>query len=234
VGEHSEFLTSLVIRPLHPLVIEIRIDRRCFVIIAHTDAAELRFARKGARARWGCDFTISFLPPLSLLPRPIAAFHCFEEMDPLSIATSAFALIGVCTTILAFVESRLDVDNRVKNACAEVKGLVKVLQSLDTLARDPGLKGIGHSSHPADDVGNWEMVKQTMNECKGTLDKLANVLQDVSSVLMPGIPIPQFPIRTVKFQLKTGEITQYKEQIGGYLRLIQISLQLITVCVNLL
>lgn len=175
-----------------------------------------------------------FRPPtFATRPQPFATLHYFEEMDPLSIATSAFALVGVCTTIISFVESRLDVDNRIKNICNEVKGLLKVLQSLDTLARDPGLKGTQYSSHPADDIGNWEMVKQTLKECKDTLDKLTDVLQGVASIFIPGMPIPQFPIRTVKYQLKAGEITQYKEQISGYLRLIQLCLQLITVYVNL-
>lgn len=152
-------------------------------------------------------------------------------MDPLSIATGAIALVGTCTAILTFLEDKRNVNQKIASLCDEIAGLTKVLKSLETLAREPSLRRTNHETsnlHPAEDVGNWEMVNTTLEECKGTLDRLEQVLENLRSVInVPGIV--QLPIRALKFQIKNGDITQYKAQIEGYLRLIQICLQLITV-----
>ena len=146
-------------------------------------------------------------------------------MDPLSIATGAIALFGTCAAILTFLEDKRNVDQKVASLFDEIAALAKLLKSLETLAREPSLRLRQRNS---EDLGNWETVNTTLKDCKDTLDALGEVLEQVRAVLnVPGVV--QAPIRALKFQIKNADITQYKAQIEGHLRLIQICLQLITV-----
>ena len=159
-------------------------------------------------------------------------------MDPLSIATGAIALVGTCVTILNFLEDKRNVNQKVASLFNEIEALAKLLKSLEKLAREPSLRMTKHgkaNSRQVDleDVGNWEMVDTTLKDCKDTLDNLAQVLEQVRAVLNVPERV-QLPIRALKFQIKNGDIAQYKAQIEGHLRLIQICLQLITVYVPLL
>jgi hypothetical protein len=147
-------------------------------------------------------------------------------MDSLSIATSALTLLGVCGAIIKVIEGRRDVDQNLAILYIEINELSKVLKSLETMAKNPSLNVEIVATRSGDKQELWEMVDQSMSDCRDTLNSLAKILASVRCAMVPKITL--FPIRTIQSSIKTGDITLHKKQIKTYIRTIKFSLQLIT------
>jgi hypothetical protein len=149
-------------------------------------------------------------------------------MDPLTIAVTSATIVDMCSRvslyIATYIQSCQAVDEAVRMLRIEIDLLAPVLRSLSTRF-DP-------SSALASELGYeaeyWKDVRQSIEDCKNTLERLEGVLNRVNNV-GSGRFMPRRSIKKFKLDLNSGEIALLKQQISAYRQTIQLSLNLITV-----
>lgn len=77
---------------------------------------------------------------------------------------------------------------------------------------------------------HWTNVRQSMNDCKETLEKLHEILQPVVKQKRGGVFF-QKSIKVIELDLNPNEIAVIQQQIMAYRKTMEISLQLMTLYV---
>jgi len=133
--------------------------------------------------------------------------------------------------IFTFVTSVNNVDAAIAALGIEVTQLSSVLDSISDSFRDISLANAALSSQTGHETKYWTNVKQSMGDCKATLEDLVRVLETVKTRRNSGV------LGAVKGQISfawnSGEIASLKQKISAYRQTMDLSLQLISVYVSL-
>jgi len=156
-------------------------------------------------------------------------------MDPISIATASVHLVGACAKlsgyIYTFVKQSQTVDTAVHVLDIEIKSLSDVLGSIATSFSDPLVARVALEAQTGHEGQYWKTVKTSMDDCKGTLSNLEQILEKVGKQ-----EAGSFFGRSrkhIKLSMNLGEIDLLKQQVAAYRQTMQLALQMITVYVIL-
>jgi hypothetical protein len=111
----------------------------------------------------------------------------------------------------------------------EIESLSHVLRSINTSFSDPSLAKVALNAHTGHEAQHWENVRQSMRDCKETLERLEQVLEKVNKGDSGFLWRPK---KTIKLNMKMETIALLKQEIAAYRQTMQLSLQLITVYVS--
>ncbi|KAK3377112.1 hypothetical protein B0T24DRAFT_235462 [Lasiosphaeria ovina] len=153
-------------------------------------------------------------------------------MDPLSIVVSSASLAAFCgkvsILIYDFVDGTANVDDNLAGMKREVEGLGRVLDA------------IGHSKVGSSDIeaasrdSGRELVSslhESLWDCRGSLEKLAEALASVNKPR--SLLWSSRPGRQIRLSLKAKDIAQYRQQIKSHTQDMQLSLGVISLCLQL-
>jgi len=154
-------------------------------------------------------------------------------VDPISIATAATGLVGICVKLsgqlYTFVSRVRNVDESIQTLQFEINSLSLALGSIKLSFEDPLLADVISSTQARHERRHWQNVQQSLDHCLNTLSRLEGILANVESC------DGQFLVsvrRRIRMDMKSGEMLVLKEQIASCRRTLQLSLQLITVYVS--
>jgi hypothetical protein len=151
-------------------------------------------------------------------------------MDPLSIVAGAAGLTTTCikisTVLYTFIDNTRNVDSNVAGLYEEVKGLLQVLEAINkswnqnsaTVLRQVDLGGT-----------LWSTVKASLDDCRTTLEKLDNELNEVQATGFLGRSFLRRPVTQIKFNMRMTDITVYKQRVHSHNSAMQSALQMISV-----
>jgi hypothetical protein len=148
--------------------------------------------------------------------------------EPLSIAVGSVALGRACIQLSIFITDTWKVDSVTDVLRKEIDELSTVLTDISKSFCDPEKSANSLKTGQQ----HWKNVERLIKECEGTLACLHRHLV--------GLPNSQGksrlfrrPLKKLKLELKSGEITLFQQQIAFYRRTISMSLQMITMHVLL-
>jgi Fungal N-terminal domain of STAND proteins len=155
-------------------------------------------------------------------------------MDPISIVSASAGLVVTCykltSAIYSFVDKTQTVDTAVRVLGIEIESLSHVLRSISTSFSDPSLAKAAVSTQTGHEAQHWENVERSMRDCKDTLERLQQVLENVNKGDSGFLWRPK---KAIKLNMKAERIALLKQEIAAYRHTMQLSLQLITVYVSL-
>ena len=155
-------------------------------------------------------------------------------MDPISIIAASATLVRLCATtsgyIFTFVTNANNVDTAITTLGVEVNSLSQVLSSIHDSFSDSSLANAALSSQTGHEAQHWRNVQRSMDDCKGTLENLVRVLENVRRGSGGFLARARSQI---SFKMSSAEIASLKQQIAAYRQTMQLSLQLITVYASL-
>jgi hypothetical protein len=123
-----------------------------------------------------------------------------------------------------------NVDTAITTLGVEVNSLSQVLSSIHDSFSDSSLANAALSSQTGHEAQHWRNVERSMDDCKGTLENLVRVLEDVKRGSGGFLARARSQI---SLKMSSAEITSLKQQIAAYRQTMQLSLQLITVYTSL-
>jgi hypothetical protein len=148
--------------------------------------------------------------------------------DPLSIFSATTATISICRDVLRFVNSIRTADESFQSLRKQTQSLSEVLDSLQANFRQPLVKQKikssqdGHQRYGHEGT-YWRSVKQSMDDCRETLQKLERILNPSKR---RGIIARMF--RGARLVMKKDEIDKYWQEITFYRETMKFVLQWIT------
>jgi len=173
--------------------------------------------------------TASRPKPLAEQPHP-SPLHPSPMVDPISIATAAAGLVGVCVKLsgqlYTFVSKVRNVDESIQTLQFEINSLSLALGSIKLSFEDPLLAEAISNSQARHERRHWQNVRHSLDHCLNTLTRLDGILGNVENCE------GQFLVnvrKRIRLDMKSGEMLLLKEQIASCRRTLQLSLQLITV-----
>jgi hypothetical protein len=151
-------------------------------------------------------------------------------MDPISIIAASGSLVTTCYKLTGYIYTFINKNQLVDTAAGvlglEIESLSRVLCAINTSFGDPSLANAALASQTGHEAQHWENVKQSMKDCKETLERLEGILQDINKV---DTKFFRRPWKVLKLGMKEEVISLFKQQIAAYRNTMQLSLQLITV-----
>lgn len=161
---------------------------------------------------------------------PSLPFFASLPMDPVSIITISAALLRLCATasgyIFTFVSNARNVDTAITTIGVEVNSLSQVLSSINDSFSDGILANAALSSQTGHETQHWRNVRQSMEDCKNTLESLIRILENVRGGTRGFLARAR---NQISFGMNSAEITLLKQRITAYRQTLQLSLQIITV-----
>jgi hypothetical protein len=156
-----------------------------------------------------------------------------DSMDPISVATASVHLVGACAKlsgyIYSFIQKTQTVDTAVRVLDIEINSLSQVLGSIATSFSDPLVASVALEVQTGHEGQYWQNVKRSMDDCKGTLGSLEQVLEKVGKP--DGGGFLRRARKQVNFSLSSHEIDLLRQEIAAYRQTMQIALQMISVSV---
>ncbi|KAF3908836.1 hypothetical protein AA313_de0206793 [Arthrobotrys entomopaga] len=158
-------------------------------------------------------------------------------MDPLSLSASVAGLLSLVIqigqTVSTLAEALENVDNTISSFRGEIAALSGVLQSIGSAFSDPSRHRIlEEASHGTGHMGQyWKGVVVTLEHCEGTLRKMSDVLDGVQTSRRTRI-FRSFG-KHLKLTSEEGVLTLYRQEVQSHTANLQISLQMISVCLSL-
>jgi hypothetical protein len=144
--------------------------------------------------------------------------------EPLSIAVGSAALGRLCVQITLFITATWKVDRETDVLRQEIDGLSTVLTDISRSFCDPEKSANSLRSGQQ----HWQNVERLITECQGTLTSLHRHLRNLPDNSQGASRFFRRPLKKLKLELKSGEITLFQQQIAFYRRTISMSLQMIT------
>jgi hypothetical protein len=152
-------------------------------------------------------------------------------MDPLSIAVTAAGLVRLCTqvsgSVYTFISKTRATETAIRTLAIEVDSLAQVLGSIEEGFKDPLLAAAAVESQTGYEGQHWRNVRRSLDDCKGTLDQLNDILEPVRR---EGGFLRRAR-KQISLSLKSENISLLKQQVSSYRHTMQLSLHLITVYV---
>ncbi|KAJ6259554.1 hypothetical protein Dda_5191 [Drechslerella dactyloides] len=158
-------------------------------------------------------------------------------MDPLSIAASVAGLLSLCIqvgqTVSTLAEALANVDNTISSFRGEIDGLAGVLAAISASFSDPTRHRILEAaSNGTGHIGQyWKGVTVALTHCHATLRKMGTVLDGVQTSRRTRI-FRSFG-KHLKLSSEEGVLTLYRQEVQSHTANLQISLQMISVCMSL-
>ncbi|KAK6344429.1 hypothetical protein TWF696_008066 [Orbilia brochopaga] len=158
-------------------------------------------------------------------------------MDPLSIAASVAGLLSLCIqvgqTVTTLAEALANVDNTISSFRGEIDALAGVLAAIGASFSDPTRHRILEAaSNGTGHIGQyWKGVDVSLTHCHATLRKMGAVLDGVQTSRRTRI-FRSFG-KHLKLSSEEGVLTLYRQEVQSHTANLQISLQMISVCVSL-
>ncbi|KAF3910199.1 hypothetical protein ABW21_db0201795 [Orbilia brochopaga] len=158
-------------------------------------------------------------------------------MDPLSIAASVAGLLSLCIqvgqTVTTLADALANVDNTISSFRGEIDGLAGVLAAIGASFSDPTRHRILEAaSNGTGHIGQyWKGVNVALTHCHATLRKMAGVLDGVQTSRRTRI-FRSFG-KHLKLSSEEGVLTLYRQEVQSHTANLQISLQMISVCMSL-
>jgi|SRR5947207_10266534 len=148
-------------------------------------------------------------------------------MDPLSIVVASESLVGSCGKLSGYITwlNKTHVDTTISVLRVEIDSLAHVFGSIGT---NFGTRS--QASLSKLEERHWRNVRQSMNDCKETLEKLNELLQPVIKLKRGGIFLKK-SVKVVELDLNPNEIAILQQQIMAYRKTMEISLQFMTLYV---
>ncbi|EPS42791.1 hypothetical protein H072_3105 [Dactylellina haptotyla CBS 200.50] len=159
-------------------------------------------------------------------------------MDPLSIAASVAGLLGLCIqigqTVGTLADALENVDNTISSFRGEIAALSGVLKSISSAFSDPKRHRILEEEVGCETghIGQyWKGVVVSLEHCDATLRKMSRVLDGVQTSRRTRI-FRSFG-KHLKLTSEEGVLTLYRQEVQSHTANLQISLQMISVCLSL-
>jgi hypothetical protein len=148
--------------------------------------------------------------------------------DPLSIFSATATAITICGNVLQYANDIRTADEDFQSLTKQTQSLAKVLDALYAEFKQPLVKRKIKSSQESDQLYGhegiyWRSVKQSMDDCRETLQKLQGILSTSKS---GGFMSRVF--KRVKLAMQKDEIEKYWQEITFYRETMKFALQLIT------
>jgi hypothetical protein len=153
-------------------------------------------------------------------------------IDPITIATVAGSLVQVCGKvsgyIITYVNKTRTIDSNVEGLSQEIGSLSQVLVAMQDSFESNAINIATLEAGTGHEAAHWKNVRQSLHNCRKTLESLLEVWEKVNKVdsRIPGMPRPK---KVVYMIMSEEQITIYKGQIGAFRQTISLSLQLLTV-----
>ncbi|KAK6335188.1 hypothetical protein TWF718_010625 [Orbilia javanica] len=158
-------------------------------------------------------------------------------MDPLSLAASVAGLLSLCIqigqTVSTLADALENVDNTISSFRGEISALSGVLKSISMAFSDPKRHRIlEEASHGTGHLGQyWQGVVVSLDHCGATLKKMGVVLDGIQTSRRTRI-FRSFG-KHLKLTSEEGVLTLYRQEVQSHTANLQISLQMISVCLSL-
>jgi hypothetical protein len=153
-------------------------------------------------------------------------------MDPLSIAASSAALVTLCTKIskslYRFICDSRGVDQALEKFRDEVDDLKGFLASIESSFRDSSTAIAALRETTGHEQSHWEKAQRGMNDCRGTLERLSSVLEQVRGDHGNSRAFFSRQRRQIRLDMNSTEIIALRYQIQSYKDTMKLSFHVIT------
>ncbi|KAF2815672.1 uncharacterized protein BDZ99DRAFT_405916, partial [Mytilinidion resinicola] len=151
-------------------------------------------------------------------------------MDPLSIASSAAGIAGLCIKVsgilYTFIDDARGVDDSVAGLCEEINGLQRALNAIgQSWKQNPLLV----TTQTNGDRDLWITVRGSLDDCQITLGKLDKRLVEVQKTSFLGRGFLRKPTMSIKLNMMMKDITAFRQQIHSHNSAMQSAFQMINV-----
>jgi chromosome segregation ATPase len=153
-------------------------------------------------------------------------------MDPLSIAASSAALVSLCAKIsnslYKFICDSREVDQTLEAFRDEIDDLSGVLASIESSFRDSRTATAALRETTGHEQSHWEKAERGMNDCRGTLERLSSVLEQVRGDHGNGHAFFSRQRRQIRLDMNSAQIVTLRHQIQSYKDTMKLSFHVIT------
>jgi len=149
------------------------------------------------------------------------------SMDPISIATASVGLVSACVRLSGYIKKTQTVDTVVRVLDIEITSLSQVLGSIAMSFSDSLVASVALEAQTGHEGQYWKTVKRSMDDCKGTLATLEQILQKVGKSEAGNFF--RRSSKQIKLSMHLPEIDVLKQQVAAYRQAMQIALQMISV-----
>lgn len=130
------------------------------------------------------------------------------------------------STIYTFVDDSRNVDTNISDLLQEIVGLSNVLEAIgQSWSQNPTII----SAQAQSDGNLWLCVQTSLDDCKGTLEKLDKRLDDIQKNSRFGRGFLRRPTKAIKMNMHMKEIVAYKQRVHWHNSAMQSALQMIHV-----
>jgi len=154
-------------------------------------------------------------------------------MDPISIATASASLVITCSKLMGYIYTIINkcqnVDSAVQVLSIEIDLLSRVLASISTSFNNPLLATAALRSQTGHEAQHWRDVRQSMDDCKSTLEDLERILESIKKESGGFLWRPK---KLIRLEMKSTEIQLLKQQVNAYRQTLHLLLQLINVYIS--
>jgi Fungal N-terminal domain of STAND proteins len=151
-------------------------------------------------------------------------------MDPLSIAASSAGLVSLCTAIskslYKFICDSRVVDQALAVFRDEIDELSGFLASIESSFSDRRTGEAALRETTGHERLHWEKAVRGMDNCRKTLEKLSDVLQNVSGDHGRGLLSRHR--RQIRLDMNSAEIVLLRQQVQSYKDTMKLSFHVIT------
>ncbi|EWC44340.1 hypothetical protein DRE_01166 [Drechslerella stenobrocha 248] len=158
-------------------------------------------------------------------------------MDPLSIIASVAGLVSLCIqvgqTVSTLADGAANADDNLQVFRGEIAALHSVLASINVAFSDPARSRVLEAAeHGTGHVGQyWKGVVASLSHCDATLRKMCGVLNGVETSRRTKL-FKTFG-KHLKLTSVAGVLTLYRHEVQTHTANLQISLQMISICMSL-
>jgi hypothetical protein len=153
-------------------------------------------------------------------------------MDPLSIAASSAALVSLCAKIskslYKFICDSREVDQALEAFHDEIDEFSGFLASIESSFRDSRTATLTLRETTGHEQSHWEKAERSMKDCRGTLERLSSVLEQVKGDHGNGHAFFSRQRRQIRLDMNSTQIVTLRRQIQSYKDTIKLSLHVIT------
>jgi hypothetical protein len=152
--------------------------------------------------------------------------HTPLTMDPLSIVVASESLVGICGKLSGYITwlNKTQVNTTIGILRVEIDSLSHVFASISTNFGKRSLASL--APHTKLEERHWKNVRQSMNDCKETLEKLHELLQPVVKEKRGGLF--KKSVKVIELDVNPNDIALFQQEVMAYRKTMEISLQVMT------
>lgn len=147
-------------------------------------------------------------------------------MDPLSITVGTLQIISFCAQCAGWIASLKNVDERVQAFASEIETLSAHHDALTKALQSPGMIAVARAAEQNAGGDLWKQVMFSLNDCKNTMEAVANILRDIDRNSRGPLRRPQ---KQLKESLAAGDLAKLRQRIQFFNSTISLPLQIMTV-----